>query len=702
MGIKMKKFAPIIKDQPYMIYGGDYNPDQWLDRPDILKEDDRLMNLAKINNASVAIFAWKALEPEEGVYTFEWLDETMDRLAANGKKVILATPSGARPAWMDRKYPEVLRVNDGRVKNLHGERHNHCYTSPYYRRKVFEMNQMLAKRYKDHKALGMWHISNEYGGDCHCPLCQQAFRDWLRKKYDNDIDKLNGQWWTGFWSKKYSSFDEIESPAPQGERCIHGLNLDWLRFVTYQTTDFMEQEIKAVKEITPQIPVTTNLMGLYPGLNPWVMAKKMDVISWDNYPRWHTMHSKNWELASDIGFVHDINRCLKHKPFLLMESTPSNVNWQQVNKLKRPGMNILASMQAVAHGSDSVQYFQWRKGRGAAEKFHGAVVDHEGSENTRVFQEAAKLGEMLQKCKDIVGTCNQAKVAVIYDWENRWAIDNMNGLSDRRNYEETCRLHYRALWQKNVTVDVIDMEQDLSGYSLVIAPMLYMQKPGVAKRLQDFVSQGNTLVTTYFTGYVNENDLCFLGGFPGDGLKEVLGIWAEEIDSLYEADSNQMCFSSCLNTEDSKGELFASMSGKKYAIKDYCEIVHPLENTKVLAVYGEDFYEGTPALTCHTYGEGKAYHICARTDMEMLSDFYQELIAQCEVPVNLLGSYDEGVNVQKRESDGEAYYFIMNFEGKEAKVTLEEDIQLVSVIHETTIPKSFVLKPYEVIIAAQK
>lgn len=398
------------------------------------------------------------------------------------------------------------------------------------------------------------------------------------------------------------------------------------------------------------------------------------------------MHSKNWELASDIGFVHDINRCLKHKPFLLMESTPSNVNWQQVNKLKRPGMNILASIQAVAHGSDSVQYFQWRKGRGAAEKFHGAVVDHEGSENTRVFREAAQLGEILEKCKDIVGTCNQAKIAIIYDWENRWAIENMNGLSDRRNYEETCRLHYRALWQKNVTVDVIDMEQDLSGYSLVIAPMLYMLREGVAERLRQFVSQGNTLVTTYFTGYVNENDLCFLGGFPGDGLKEVMGIWAEEIDSLYEADSNVM----------------QMKSGKSYTIKDYCEIVHPLEGTKVLATYGEDFYANTPALTCNTYGKGKAYHICARTGMDMLSDFYQELLEQCEIPVHLSGSYEEGVNVQKRESDGEAYYFIMNFEGREAKVTLDEDIHLISVTDEKTISGSFTLKPYEVIIAVQK
>ena len=213
----MEKFPPLVPAAPGLIHGGDYNPDQWLGYPDVLKEDVRLMNLAGVNSASVAIFAWAALEPEEGKYNFEWLDETFDRLWKAGVRVILATPSGARPAWMDEKYPEVLRVNADRTKNLHGLRHNHCFTSPYYRQKVREMNRMLAERYGKHPALMMWHLSNEYGGECHCPLCQEAFRNWLRKKYDNDIEKLNHEWWTYFWSHRYTSFDQIESPSPLGD-----------------------------------------------------------------------------------------------------------------------------------------------------------------------------------------------------------------------------------------------------------------------------------------------------------------------------------------------------------------------------------------------------------------------------------------------------------------------------------------------------
>lgn len=689
-----QKFAPILKDFPHMIYGGDYNPDQWLDRPDILKEDDRLMKLAHINSATLNVFAWKMLEPEEGVYNFEWLDETMDRMAEQGIKVVLATPSGARPAWMDRNHPEVLRMNADRVRNLHGERHNHCYTSPYYRKKVWEMNQMLAKRYKDHPALGMWHISNEYGGECHCPLCQEAFRDWLREKYHNNIEELNHEWWTGFWSKRFSRFEEIESPAPQGEHAIHGLNIDWMRFVTHQTKEFMDMEIQAVKEITPELLVTTNYMSGFAGLNYWELAENLDVISWDNYPTWHHGQMSDAQVGAKVAFYHDIFRSIKKKPFLLMESTPSLVNWQHTNKLKRPGMNILSSMQAVAHGADSVQYFQWRKGRGAAEKFHGAVVDHEGSEHTRVFKECAELGEILSKCDEVRGTNVHAKAAVIYDYENRWAIENMNGLSlDRREYENTCMESYEALWRHSIAADVIDMTQPLDDYQLVIAPMLYMLRSGIAEKMKKFVENGGTLVTTYVTGYVNENDLCFLGGFPGDGLKEVVGIWEEEIDSIYPEDKNSFTWKD------------GSLSKTVYPVKDYCAIVHPLENTEVLASYDEDFYQGMAAVTKHPYGKGMAYHIAARTEVDFLTDFYGKIAKEISLKSSFAAAEElpDGINIQKREADGEVYLFFMNYANKEQSLSFTRKIALEDIVTgEKLAADGIVMKPFEVRVFKEK
>lgn len=661
----------------HMIHGADYNPDQWLDYQDILNEDVRLMKVAGMNEVSIAIFAWKALEPEEGVYNFGWLDELFDRLEANGIDAFLATPSGARPAWMDEKHPECLRMEANRVRNLHGFRHNHCFTAPYYREKVRQMNTMLAERYKDRKALKLWHISNEYGGECHCPLCQEAFRNYLRKKYNNDIKLLNDQWWTRFWSHEYASFDEIESPAPHGELFIHGLVLEWRRFVTYQTNDFMKNEIEPLKRITPNIPVATNMMGTFPGLDYWKMADSVDIISWDNYPAWHNDWETEADTASNIAFVHDINRSLKKMPFLLMESTPSNVNWMSVNKLKRPGMHGLASIQAVAHGADSVQYFQWRKGRGSSEKLHGAVVDHYGKEDTRVFREVSALGDDLKKMSGVVGTCVKPEVAVLFDWENRWAIDELQGMNRDRNYEDTCKKHYKALWKQNIAIDVNDFDQSLDGYKLVVAPMMYMSKKGMADRLKKYVENGGTLVFTYATGYVNENDLCYLGGFPGDGLIDLCGVWAEELDPLYPTDKNS----------------FTMNDGRQYECHTMCDIIHvKSENAKVLATYDDDFYKGMPALTVNTYGKGKCYYIATRTNEDFYDDFYGALASDLGLEKAPLKENVEGVSVTTRYGDGEEYFFAMNFNNEPKQV--EFSVELSDVISGEKVSGAIELKPF--------
>ncbi|HIV20334.1 MAG TPA: beta-galactosidase [Candidatus Merdivicinus intestinigallinarum] len=684
----MEKFPPLVPAAPGLIHGGDYNPDQWLGYPDVLQEDVRLMKLAGVNSASVAIFAWAALEPEEGKYDFEWLDETFDRLWKAGVRIILATPSGARPAWMDAKYPEVLRVNADRTKNLHGLRHNHCFTSPYYRQKVREMNRMLAERYGKHPALMMWHLSNEYGGECHCPLCQEAFRNWLRKKYDNDIEKLNHEWWTYFWSHRYTSFDQIESPSPLGDKLIHGMNLDWKRFVTEQTMDFIRNEMEPLREITPNIPVTTNLMGFYDGLDYWKLSQILDVVSWDNYPLWGNDSEKLWETASHTAFIHDMNRCfLKGKPFMLMESVPSKTNWHPCCKLKRPGMHLLSSMQAVAHGSDSVQYFQWRKGRGASEKFHGAVVDHCGRSDTMEFLGVKSVGDLLKKLPGVAGTSTKSQAAVLYDWENRWAIEDFQGTVNKesRRYVETCVEHYRPLWKRGVSTDIVSEDSDLSGYRLLAAPMLYMLRPGVAQKLRDFAEQGGTLILTHLTGYVNENDLCFLGGFPGDGMMDTAGIWCEDIDTVYPSDENF-----AVSKENHLG--FAG----RYPLGRMREIVHPAEGTEVLAAYEGDFYAGMPVLTCHPVGKGRVYYIASAVGPDFLEELYSKLIPEAGVSPCLPVELPEGVSVTLREGGGQQYYFFMNFTEMDQRVSLPAGTEFTDMDSGGTVRDLLDLPPYGV------
>jgi len=677
------KFPPINPRFPHFLHGGDYNPDQWPE--DVWQEDMRLMKLANCNAMSEAIFAWAKLEPEEGKFDFSWLDKVMDLLAENGGYAVLATPSGARPAWMSAKYPEILRVTADRRRILDGGRHNHCMTSPIYREKTRIINHKLAERYKDHPALLVWHISNEYGGECHCELCQESFRNWLKVKYNDDLDQLNQAWWSAFWSHTYTRWDQIESPSPIGEMSLHGLTLDWKRYTTDQTIDFFNAEIQPLREFTPSVPVTTNFMGLYTGLNYPRFAKAVDVVSWDSYPVWHTT-GDDVSLGAQIAFIQDQNRSMKGgQPFMLMESTPSNTNWQPVPKVKRPGMHMLSSLQAVAHGSDTVQYFQWRKSRGSAEKFHGAVVDHAGHEHTRVFNDVSEVGKVLEKLDPVIGSTVKPDVAVIYDWENRWAIDDMNGLGrGRRNYAETCIQHYKPFWDRGIPVDVIPEWADFSPYKLVVAPMLYMLQPGVAERLEQFVASGGTLVTTYWTGIVDENDLCFLGGWPGGGLRKVLGVWDEETDTLEPDGRNQVVMA--------KGNSLG-MAGS-FEARDYFALIHA-EGAQVLATYGSDFYAGRPALTVNPYGKGKAYYMASRNGDDFLSAFYGKLADDLKLlralPVDLPG----GVTAQLRTDGENKFVFVMNFNNAPVTVPLGKG-SYQNLVTGQTVKGKLEMQPYGV------
>ena len=638
------------------LHGGDYNPDQWCWRPGTLDEDIEMMKAAHVNVVSMGMFSWSAIEPQEGVYDFSWLDEAIDKLYDNGILVFLSTPSGARPAWLAKKYPEVLRTDKFQVKQVFGERHNHCFTSPIYRAKVKEINQKLAERYKDHPGVVLWHISNEYEGECHCNLCQEAFREWLKNKY-KDLDALNRAWWTGFWGHTFTEWDEIHSPTPIGDWSLDGLNLDWRRFVTDQTVDFYRMEVEAVREITPDRPVTTNFHD-FPnpseGLNYWKFAPYLDIVSWDNYPYWHNETNSDAVEGARRDFIHDINRSLLGKPFLLLESCPGATNWQEVSRLPKPGVIALQSMQAVAHGADSVQYFQIRKSLGASEKFHGALIDHYPSKDVRVFKEIQVLGEDLSKLDELIGANVDAKVAIIYDWENRWAIDNIQGLNEnRKEYFKMCINHYFPLWSKGIGVDAIDMEQDLDKYDVLIAPLLYMVSEDLAERIKEFVARGGTFITGPFTGVVDEDQLAYMNGRPGP-LREIAGIWAEETDSLYDSQFNK---------------IVKAGEGKSYKAKWFCDLLH-LEGAEALYEYGEDFYAGSPAVTVNSYGEGKVYYFATVMEQDFYDDFYKEFIN--ENMESLAIELPEGVGASVRENEESKFIFIANHNNENVKFNLVE------------------------------
>ena len=641
---------------PVLLHGGDYNPDQWLDRPDILEEDIKMMKKAGVNTATVGVFSWSALEPQEGNFQFGWLHDIMDKLYENGIYTVLATPTGARPAWMDEKYPSVLRVEKDGRRNHHSGRHNHCMSSLEYRALVEKMDTKLAQEFGNHPGLILWHISNELGGECYCDSCKKRFQEYLREKYHNNIEELNKQWWTSFWSRRFDSFEQIEPPYDNGEHSILGLNLDWKRFNSWNMKDYLAFERRILKKYTPQVPATANFMKLFEQLDYVDLAKEIDIISWDGYPSWNNDYETPADTAAELSFDHAVMRSLKKdKPFMLMESTPSLVNWHSVNKLKRPGILRASSIQTIGCGSDTVQYFQWRKGRGAAEQFHGAVVDHLGRDDTRVFKEVSEVGELLKKLAPVTGSRVASKAAVLFDWSNRWAIKDMQGMAhDTKKYEKEVRKFYNIHLKKGINADIVFPLEDLSSYSLVVLPMYYAVSKEAGAWLKEYVKNGGTVVATYLTAYVNENTLAYLGGFPGAGLGEVFGLYAEELDTLYPTDSNAVLMK----------------DGNKALVKDYCELIK-LTGAEVLGTYESDFYAGMPAVTVHSYGNGKAYYIGTRMEEEDLIKFFTQIWSECGIKEKEL---PEGVEYLTRTAeDGSTFDFYVNYNAMPVTVQLSKD-----------------------------
>jgi len=639
-----------------ILHGGDYNPEQWLDRPDILDKDIELLKEANCNTVTLGVFSWSVLEPEEGVYNFGWLEDIIHKLYENGIRTILATPSGARPKWLSDRYNEVLRVNARRERQLFGGRHNHCYTSPVYREKIRLIDLELSRRFANHPAVIMWHISNEFSGECHCPLCQEAFRTWLKNRYQT-IEELNKRWNTTFWSHRYQSFDQVESPSSIGETSLHGLNLDWKRFITDQTIDFIQHEIAAVRTFNPDMPSTVNMMYYFSGLNYFKFKSVIDVVSWDSYPTWHK--DDDVITGMDNAMFHDIIRSIGKQPFYLMESCPTSTNWQKASKLKRPGMLELASLQAIAHGSDSVLYFQIRQSIGASEKFHGAVIDHYGGNDTRVFQEVKALGTALESLKEVLGAETKSEVAIVYDWENKWAMEDAQGPRQSGvHYKEAVQRFYESFYKKGINVDFVDMECDLEQYKILAVPMLYMFREGFEQKIRAFVEQGGSLIMTYWSGIVDENDRAFLGGTP-HGLIDVLGLRFEEIDGLYDGQGNEMV--------PVAGNLLAL--NKTYRCSKLCELVK-LNGAEVLMTYGSDFYQGKPVLTRHQYQKGEAYYICSDGEQEFFDDFCNAVADQKNIYRSFEFQLPYGVAVTERSKNGNKFIFIQNYNAHEVTLDL--------------------------------
>jgi beta-galactosidase len=640
-----------------ILYGGDYNPEQW---PESVREADAgLMRLAQWNVATLPVFGWAHLNPAEGVYTFDWLDRIIDRLTGAGVDLCLATATASTPAWVDQQYPDVLTVDEQGRKRPHGNRHAFCPNSPSYRRLAGALVREMANRYGGHAGLRLWHVNNEYGGHwpnyCYCERCTAEFRSHLERRYGG-LDALNAAWSTAFWGHTYSSFSQIDPPFSHGEGSIQMLKIDWRRFQSSSYLACFEHEASILRELTPDVPVTTNFMGAFFALDYHDWAKAIDVVSWDSYPGSDTPFPH-------VAFHHALMRGLRDgQPFVLMEQSPSHQNWAPYCRLKPPGQLRLQSYQAIAHGAESIMYFQWRKSRGGIEKLHGAVVEHHGRSDARVFREASALGEELAALGGrTLGGRTPARVAVLFDWESWWALGASSGPSRDLDYHDQAIRAYSALHAAGIQTDVVGPGADLGRYDVVVLPCAYVMRVEQARRIADRIRAGARLVVTFFSAVADENDRVHEGGAPGP-LRDVLGVTVEEYDALPPGAPQSVRFIAAIDAPGGEGDPPGLAALAEYPASLLCERVW-LDGATVLATYMRDFYAGEPAITVNAYGEGKAYYVACRLDEGAWSTLLRAVCAERGITSPLGGGVApaEGIEVAVRVAPtGQALLYLLN------------------------------------------
>ena len=630
------------------LYGGDYNPGQWTE--ETWPEDIKVFKKVDLNSATINIFSWAVLEPREGVYDFSKLDKIVQELSDANFDIVMGTATAAMPAWMFKKYPDIARVDYQGRRHVFGQRHNFCPNSKNYQRLDSELVEKLAQHYADNPHIVVWHVNNEYGGNCYCGNCQNAFRDWLRNKYKT-LGALNKAWNMNVWSHTIYDWDEIVVPNELGdawgpessETIVAGLSIDYLRFQSESLQNLFKMEKAVIKKYDPETPVTTNFHSLPNKMidyQKW--AKDQDIISYDSYPTYDAP-------AYKPAFLYDLMRSLKHQPFMLMESAPSQVNWQSYSALKRAGQMAATDLQAVAHGADTVQFFQLKQAVGGSEKFHSAIIAHSQRTDTRVFHELTDLGQKLKQAgSTILGSETKAKVAIIFDWSNFWSYEYVDGISQDLHYVDSILDYYRQFYERNIPTDVISVDDDFSQYDLVVAPVLYMVKTGLADKINAYVKNGGDFVTSYMSGMVNESDNVYLGGYPGP-LKDVTGIWVEESDAVVPGH-----------------KTYVSLKDQNYEAGLVCDLIHP-ETAKVLAKYANEFYQGTAAITENQYGQGKAWYVGTKLDHAGLTQLFNHIVLAADIE-SLVAAGNQLEVTKRITKDGKELYFVLNMSNDEREL----------------------------------
>ncbi len=664
-----------------MVFGADYYPEHWT--KERWAEDAKLMKEANMNVVRVAEFAWAKLEPMEDTYDFSWLDEAIETLANQGIKVVMGTPTATPPKWLMDKHPEIyMKDKFGQIRGF-GSRRHYCYNSPVYHAYSIRIAAKMAEHYRQNPHVMAWQIDNEFGcqdtGQCYCEDCLAAFKEWLKNKYGT-TEAVNLAWGTVFWSQNYLSWDEMNLPGytvcDESDNNFHGHNpgmlLDFYRFSSDSVVNYQKLQIDEIRKVANQ-PITHNMMGHFPEIDYFDLGEDLDFVCWDNYPK------NQWGISDyrNIAMAHDLMRGVKDKNFWVMEQQSGPCGWSVLGDTPEPGQLRLWTYQAIAHGAEAIVYFRWRTCPFGAEVYWYGILDHDGIPRRR-YQEIKQTGKELQAMSDwIIDSTVVSHVALIKSYDNLWS-HRFQPHSEEFNYNELLISYYKALANNNINVDVTSIDRDLSKYKVVFMPAFNLVEDNTQNKLEEYVRGGGNLVVTFRSGTRNWENSMRMDTLPG-AFREMSGVEVEEFDSL----------------NHGREVKLNGVMGEGTA-KIWCDILKS-NSADILATYGSAFYQGSPAVTVHRYGNGRVYYVGCGLDDDSMNKLVA-LIAETAGILPVLQCKIHGVEVVQKEKDGKHYWMLLNHNGYD--VSFEQEGKYTELLTGSKISGVITLSPYGVTVLA--
>ena len=634
-----------------MLLGVDYYPEQW----DISIMEEDLANIKELGSNVIRIgeFAWHLMEKEEGKYDFSFFDTVIKKANEYGLKVIFGTPTATIPAWLVKKYPEILSEFENGEKRTFGGRHIYCFNSEVFYKYSEKIIRELANHYKDEKNIVAWQIDNEFGhegsDECYCPKCHRAFQEFLRNKFNNSIDELNKTYGTTFWSQEYNSFEEI--PVPKKTITTHNpaLRLDWERFRSKSIVDYSNFQVELLKSIIPDCVVIHDFPG--GGLDKHVdyskVAQKLNVVAFNNYPVWGGQ--KEPIPPHEIAFGLDYIRGLKRENFWITEAIMGAQGHDITGFLPRPNQAKMWSCQGMARGCSSLIYFRYRGATKGAEQFCYGILDADNKKR-RKFYEVKDFFHNIIKYEDILEHPIKSKVAIVYDYDSlaSFRIQKQSILLD---CHQEMKKFYKPFYDSNIMVDIISEDKDFSEYKILILPVMIIWKKELTEKVKEFAKNGGIVVMTYRTAVKDIDNNLTLGEMLPVGYNDFVGAYVEEIESLQEYNSLDLEGEGIFNGIKGKGGIFRDMLVSKGA--------------EVLFRYNDKFYDTFSAVTKNSYGKGKVYYIGCSPEEAILKLIVDDILNSAELSKILS---PDNVEIVVRENGDKQIKIYINHNDYEVKV----------------------------------